>query len=175
MIIRDQKIGQGKLLNRRYVKLSYSYCLNRKSIITRGQYQESRTSCNSRDPGSCPLDQRCMIKSNIYEAEVTETLNNNTTDKKAYIGLCEEEFKTRYTKHIASFRHKDKNKVNNLANETPHMIMWKIIEKSIPNFNGSNKCRLCLSERAQILFRSKISRSEIFTGSKHMYKYILKN
>lgn len=53
----------------------------------------------------------------------------------------------------------DKSKVTKLANHTwalknnkmSYMIKWKIIEK----FNRSKKYRLCLGERAKILFRSE--------------------
>lgn len=85
-----------------------------KTIIICSQ-QEPKSNCNPHSPGSCPLDQHSMIKYIIYEAEVTAILNNNTTDKKIYIGSYEREFKNHGANRITSFQHKNKSKATKLA------------------------------------------------------------
>lgn len=67
-----------------------------------------------------------MTKFIIYVAGVTETLNNNTTYKKAYIGLREDEFKNPYAKHMNSFRHRDKSKATKLDS-----YLWILKDKKI--------------------------------------------
>lgn len=103
-----------------------------------------------------------MTTSIIYETEVKSSLNNNTTDTKTHIRLCEGEFKNLYANQIASFRHRDKDEAIKLVsyvwtlkdNEILHEIQWKVTQKSMPYRNELNKCRLCLADRAQILFKS---------------------
>ncbi|CAH3035607.1 unnamed protein product, partial [Pocillopora meandrina] len=51
---------------------------------------------------TCPLDGNCLQPSVIYQATVTRK-DNNTTE--TYIGLTENDFKTRYRNHTPSFRH----------------------------------------------------------------------
>lgn len=106
-----------KIYNKCSVKLSY-WCPNRKGVITCGRYQEPESSCNCYNLGSCPLDQQCIFKSiylNLYEAGVTAILNDNTTDKKTYNGLCKVEFKNLSANHKVSLRHKDKSKSTKLV------------------------------------------------------------
>lgn len=81
------------------MKLSYNCCSDIISIITQGEYHAPKSNCNCRDSGSFLLDQRCMIKYVIYEAEATATLDDKTTDKKTCTGLCEREFKNGYANH----------------------------------------------------------------------------
>ena len=51
----------------------------------------------------------CLQPSVIYQATVIRK-DNNTTE--TYIGLTENDFKTRYRNHTASFRHAKDNKIN---------------------------------------------------------------
>ena len=50
---------------------------------------------------SCPLDGKCLTKCVVYNATVTETTSNN---QETYIGLTENEFKTRLNLHKSSFK-----------------------------------------------------------------------
>lgn len=56
-----------------------------------------------------------MSNSLIYQTGFTTTLNNNTVDKKTYIGLSEGQFKTRTVNHINTFRQREKSKATNLT------------------------------------------------------------
>ena len=57
--------------------------------------------CICRQKSSCPLDGKCLTKCVVYEATVTETTLNN---QETYIGLTENEFKTRFNFHKSSFK-----------------------------------------------------------------------
>ena len=59
-------------------------------------------SCNCRQKNACPLNGNCLQSSVIYQATVKR---HNTNTSETYIGLTENDFKTRYRNHIASFRH----------------------------------------------------------------------
>lgn len=127
--------------------------------------------CNCRNPGSCPLDQWYMIKSVIYETSYS------------YIGLCRGEFKNCYVNHMWRIQVK-KSEVKWAShvlksNARPQRIKWKIVEKFTPHVNGSKKYKLCMAKRTRIFFRSNNSntllksRSEIFSGCKHMARFQL--
>ena len=112
-----------KIFNRNTIKISYSCMNNTKQIIdnhkkriltasiqaddTAAATTINNKTCNCRQKNACPLDGNCLQPSVIYQATVTRKENNTT---ETYIGLTENDFKTRYRNHIASFRHaKHKN------------------------------------------------------------------
>ena len=73
--------------------------------------------CNCRQKNACPLDGNCLQSSVIYQATVTRK-DTNTTE--TYIGLTENDFKTRYRNHTASFRHaKHRNSPNSASTSGP--------------------------------------------------------
>ena len=63
---------------------------------------DNNKTCNCRQKNTCPLDGNCLQSPVIYQATVTRK-DNNTTE--IYIGLTENDFKTRYRNHTAFFRH----------------------------------------------------------------------
>ena len=75
---------------------------------------------------SCPLDDKCLTKCVVYEATVTETTSNNEA---TYIGLTENEFKTRLNLHKSSFKLEHKRTSTALSDP-----VWKLKNKNI-NFN----------------------------------------
>ena len=52
----------------------------------------------------CPLSGNCLQSSVIYKATVK---SHNTNTSETYISLTENDFKTRYGNHVASFCHAD--------------------------------------------------------------------
>ena len=62
---------------------------------------EESKPCNCRKMDECPLDGNCLQAAVIYQAKVTRT-DNNTHE--TYVGLTENDFKTHYRNHTASFR-----------------------------------------------------------------------
>ena len=57
---------------------------------------------NCRQKNACPLDGNCLQPSVVYQATVKRKDNNT---RETYIGLTENDFKTRYRNHTASLRH----------------------------------------------------------------------
>jgi hypothetical protein len=65
--------------------------------------------CSCQKPSKCPI---CLAKSVIYQATV------KTSDKRptqTYVGVTENEFKTRYTNHKASFNNYKKRNSTELS------------------------------------------------------------
>ena len=101
-----------KIFNRNTIKVSYSCLPNVKQTISNNNHrllqlhrvkestQDSKL-CNCRQKNSCPLDGKCLTKCVVYKATVTETTSNN---EETYIGLTENEFKTRFNLHKSSFK-----------------------------------------------------------------------
>ena len=88
--------------------------------------------CNCRQKNACPLDGNCLQPSVIYQATVTRK-DNNTTE--TYIGLTENDFKTRYRNHTPSFRHAKPSNSTELSkhiwtlkdNNIEYFISWRIL------------------------------------------------
>ena len=94
-----------KIFNRNTIKVSYSCLPNVKQTISNNNHRllqlyrmkesnQDSNLCNCRQKNnSCPLDGKCLTKCVVYKATVTETTSNN---QETYIGLTENEFKTRF-------------------------------------------------------------------------------
>ena len=63
--------------------------------------EDSKKTCNCPQKDVCPLNENCLQSSVIYQATVTrkDNLANET-----YLGLTENNFKTRHRNHTASIR-----------------------------------------------------------------------
>ena len=97
-----------KIFNKNKVKISYSCMPNIKQTIDNQNKQKLRLfnnsateneeskPCNCRKKDECPFDGNCLQAAVIYKAKVTRT-DNNTHE--TYVGLTENEFKTRYRNH----------------------------------------------------------------------------
>ena len=109
-----------KIFNRHTIKINYSSMNNTKQIIDNQNKHLLKSSeteqnennhinstrdkktCNCRQKDACPLNINCLQSSVIYQAAVTRK-DNLTTE--TYVGLTENDFKTRHRNHTASFRH----------------------------------------------------------------------
>ena len=111
----------------------------------------------------------CLQPSVIYQATVIRK-DNNTTE--TYIGLTENDFKTRYRNHTASFRHAKDNKIE-------HFISWRILSSHSPYNSSSKRCNLCLKEKFLIICRPELStlnkRNELVSSCRHRNKALLRN
>ena len=87
---------------------------------------DNNKTCNCRQKNTCPLDGNCLQSSVIYQATVTRK-DNNTTE--TYIGLTENDFKTRYINHTASFRHA---KHRNSTERIKHI--WTLKDNNIEHY-----------------------------------------
>ena len=116
----------------------------------------SEKMCNCRNSNLCPLENKCLTKSIVYKASVTE---ENSNDTKVYIGSTSTTFKERFRNHKKSIVNplyasntelskyvwslKEKNKEYN--------IKWDIV-KQVPSYkSGGKQCSLCSNEKLYIL------------------------
>ena len=136
--------------------------------------------CNCRQKNACPLDGNCLQSSVIYQATVTRK-DNNTTE--TYIGLTENDFKTRYRNHTASFRHAKHRTPPELSkhiwtlkdNNIEHFISWRIFSSHSPNSSSSKRCNLYLKEKFLIICQPKRSTlnkcNELVSSCRHRNKH----
>ena len=121
-----------KIFNRNTIKVSYSCLLNVNQTISINNHrllqlhrmkestQDSKL-CKCRQKkknNSCPLDGKCLTKCVVYKATVTETTSNN---QETYIGLTENEFKTKFNLHKSSFKLEHKGTSSTLSEH-----VWKL-------------------------------------------------
>ena len=194
---KDNKLR--KIFNRNTIKISYS-CMNNtkqiidnhnKRILKSSEHNDTPTSktkdnktCNCRQKDACPLDGNCLQPSVIYQATVTS--KDNPTPE-TYIGLTENEFKTRYRNHIASFRHTRSRNSTELSkhiwnlkdNNIDYSISWRILSSTKAYNSASKRCNLCLKEKLLIICRPDIStlnkRNELVPSCRHRNKALLRN
>ena len=194
---KDHKLR--KIFNRNTVKISYSCMNNIKHVInnhnkrilishertnTTVNSTNANKTCNCRQKKTCPLNENCLQKSVIYQAAVTRKDNDIT---ETYIGLTENEFKTRYRNHTASFRHTKHRNSTELSKHIwtlkdkniDHSISWRPLS-SHPTYNSaSKKCNLCLKEKFFIICRPELStlnkRNELVSSCRHRNKTLLCN
>ena len=136
--------------------------------------------CDCQQKNSCPLDGKCLTKCVVHKATVTETTSNN---QETYIGLTENEFKTRFNLHKSSFKLEHKRTSTTLSEHVWKLknkninfnIAWAIVKKVKPFAQNDKVCKLCLQEKLSIL-RSAPSlnkRNEIFGHCIHRKKFLL--
>ena len=180
-----------KIFNKNKVKISYSCMPNIKQTIDNQNKQKLRLfnnstteneeskPCNCRKKDECPLDGNCLQAAVIYQAKVTRT-DNNTHE--TYVGLTENDFKTRYRNHTASFRNIASRNSTELSkyvwslkdNNINHVITWQIIARAKPYNSASKRRNLCLLEKFIIIrepHRCTLNkRNELVSGCRHRKK-----
>ena len=155
--------------------------VNNKTILTSAAENNSKL-CNCIEKNSCPLNGKCLQKGVVYQATVVQKYTNQ---KDTYIGITENEFKTRYNQHTSSFRLPHKKSTTTLSehvwnlknNNIEHCISWEIIENSHPYNTASKKCNLCTAEKYFILTGKPTlnKRREVFAQCPHRRKHLLQN
>jgi len=180
-----------KIFNKNTIKLSYSCCMNIKSIISAHNKKELSTKensherlCNCRDASQCPLDGTCLRKSVVYQATVT-TMEN--TPPETYIGVTENCFKTRYANHKTSFNNRNRSQATELSKHIwklkdkniNYNIRWRIIKQTSGYNINSRRCNLCLWEKYFVIYRSNMAslnkRNELVTLCRHAKRFLLGN
>jgi hypothetical protein len=184
-----------KIFNRNTIKVSYSCMNNVKSVISRHNKRvlreaksaqeptnkDKKTLCNCRNVKECPLNNMCLTKDLVYQAEVTTKDDN---DRKTYIGMTATTFKDRYRNHKKSFddiKYENETELSKHVwklklSEKQYKINWSILSRASSIKAGGNTCSLCLEEKLQIL-RSYNStsvlnkRSELFTKCVHARRF----
>ena len=103
------------------IKLSYSCMSNikqsianhNKAILSKQKIEEEKIKlCNCRNRTLYPLQDNCLQKGVVYQTTITLT---NTMREEIYIGITENEFKTRYNQHTSSFRLSHKSSATSLS------------------------------------------------------------
>ena len=92
---------------------------HKKQILTPKNKQGD---CNCRVKNSCPLDNKCLTSQLIYQADVTNNLDN---DYKYYLGLVETTFKERYSNHKISFKNENSKNSTELSK-----YVWSLRENN---------------------------------------------
>jgi hypothetical protein len=184
-----------KILNRNTLKLSYSCMPNigniisahNQSVLAKKPQQISvpkDKNCNCRQKDDCPLSQKCLVESVVYQATVTRDDNN---DQQTYVGLTAGDFKTRYNNHTSSFRnpkHKNSTVLSKYIwtlkdSKILYSIKWKILRKCKPYSSRTKRCNLCLHEKYIIICYPELSslnsRNELISTCPHRKKHLLCN
>ena len=179
-----------KIFNKNTIKISYSCTRNMKSIISSHNKQiltpkNKQVGCNCRIKNSCPLDNKCLTSQLIYQADVT---NNLDDEYKYYLGLAETTFKERYNNHKSSFNNENSKNSTELSkyvwslrenNKIPS-IKWKIV-KIVYSKATSSFCKLCLTEKLFILNALggekclNKKKNLLINAARHQNKLLLKN
>ena len=185
-----------KIINRNTVKVSYSTLPNvnqtisnhnkkiLNSNILKNKTDSNEMHCNCRKKGTCPLNGHCLTQCVIYEAIVKTSNPATPTETQSYIGLTENDFKTRYNAHTSSFKLEHKRSATRLSEhiwdlkdkQRPFNIEWKIIAQPHRYDTSQKTCQLCLEEKIQILFRTNHilnKRKELFNTCMHKRKFLL--
>ena len=190
---KDHKLR--KIFNRNTIKISYSCMSNTKRIIDNHNKQILKSSeltantgkdnktCNCRQKNTCPLNGNCLQSSVVYQATVTRQDNNIT---ETYVGLTENDFKTRYRNHTASFRHAKHRNSTELSkyiwtlkdNNINFFISWHILSSSLPYKSSNKRCNLCLKEKFLIICQPELSslnkQNELVSSCRHRNKALLR-
>lgn len=102
------------------------------------------------------MNGNCLQSAIIYQAKVTRKDNNKC---ETYVGLTENEFKTKYRNHTASFRNQKLKNSTELSkynwsfkdNNINFEIAWQTIARAKPYCSSNNRCNLCLTEKYIII------------------------
>ena len=181
-----------KIINRNTIKLSYRCMPNFKRKIAAHNSRAKNIGTSPQPPpgcnctglmGPCPLEGNCLVKSVVYEAEVTR--NNNISE--TYTGLTSNTFKKRYYNHRDSFKKQDSEHSTILSSHSRDLknknedfeIKWRIKDRAAAFNPISRKCNLCLKEKYFIIFQpegaSLNSRSELYSTCRHRLRQLLSN
>ena len=185
-----------KIFNRNTIKISYSCTSSMKKVIDNHNKQKlaafnqptpeikDTRSCNCRKKDTCPLDGNCLEPAVIYQAKVTR---KDTGECETYVGLTENEFKTRYRNHTASFRNQSSRNSTELSKHVWHLkdnnidydIAWRILARAKPYNSSSKRCNLCISEKFIIICQTHHctlnKRNELVSCCRHRNKALQRN
>ena len=149
-----------KIFNKNTIKISYSSTRNIKLIISSHSKQiltpkNKQVACNCRIKNSCPLNNKFQTSQLIYQADVTNNLDN---EYKYYLGLAETTFKEQYSNRKSLFKNENSKSSIELSK-----YLWSLRENNkIPSIKSkivkivyskatSSFCKLCLTEKLLIL------------------------
>ena len=154
-----------------------------KGILSKSvKLNRATRTCNSRESNECPLSNKCLTESVVYQATVTST---SADSPQTNIGLTENSFKTRYSNHKDSPRKYDKRNATELSkyiwllqsNNIEHSIKWRTLKRAKPYNPASKRCNLYLWEK-YFIFQPEMAslnkRNELVSSCRHANKFLLK-
>ena len=172
------------------MRLSYSCTPNMKSIISshnkkileKKPQDENNCCCTPANKNNCPLEGNCKTSELVYQASVSS--DNGVV--RNYTGAAATTFKLRYNNHKKSFTHRKYRHETVLSDYIWDLkdqginfsIKWKIIRRSQAYSPVTQKCRLCLDEKVQIMRNSGNpsflnKRNEMFSKCRHRNEHLM--
>ena len=123
-----------------------------KQILTS---KNKQVGCNCRVKNSCPLDNKCLTLQLIYQADVTNNLDDMY---KYYLGFAKTTFKEWYGNHKSLFKNENSKNSTELSkyvwssreNKKIPLIKWKRV-KIVYSKATSSFCKLYLTKKRFIL------------------------
>ena len=177
------------IFNRNTVKISYSCMPNIKNIVDAhnkkllkrpNEAMQQEKTCNCRKKEECPLGNKCLTRSVIYQATV-----ETDEERQTYIGMTDTEFKTRYRNHKQSFerdRYEGQTELSKFIwslkrSSIPFHISWEIVDRATSYSPITKRCNLCILEKYYILRHKERAslnkRSELASNCRHALKFTL--
>ena len=177
-----------KIFNRNSVKTSYRCTQNlnrkisahnRKILYGISNSQDEDCNCTKEE---CPVGGLCRKSGVIYNATVKR--DDGVID--TYIGLTENQFKTRYAVHNSTNRTRNPRSACNLNKyiwdlqdrKIGYTIDWRIVSRANSFDPTSGICNLCNKEKYFILFKPEMStineRDEVAGPCLHKHNKLLK-
>jgi hypothetical protein len=142
-------------------------------------------SCPKNNKVLCPLSNKCITDSVIYQATVTIMDKTRPTNRppQTYVGLTENSFKTRLANHKASFKSFDKRNATELSKyvwelknrNIDYTIKWKLLKRAKPYNCVSNRCNLCFWEKYFIICKPKMATLNKRKELSYQHVRIIKN
>ena len=142
--------------------------------------------CSKRKPAAaekkeeCPLGNKCLTRSVIYQATV-----ETDEERQTYIGMTDTEFKTRYRNHKQSFErdwYEGQTELSKFIwslrrSSIPFHISWEIVDRATSYSPITKRCNLCILEKYYILRHKERAslnkRSELASNCRHALKFTL--
>ena len=132
--------------------MKLSYCCTIKVLNKTNDNINRR--CNCRSKPNCPLNGEFLTQCLVYKAT-----SATSSYSFVYYGTSGGEFKSRYSNHTKSFRHREYMNETELSKHVQNLkdhsldnnLSWEIHKRASPYQCGSKRYSLCLSEKVSII------------------------
>ena len=131
-----------------------------KKVLAAAVPKEEERSCNcprvKRLADECPLQGKCTITNNMYQATVVETTIDGEQKVETYVRVSAPPWKGRSSGHKSSFTNPNKKGKTKLSTHSESSIKakgstfddkWKVIDRGAPFTPVTGRCNLCTKEK----------------------------